>query len=240
MIFVVDKGFFAGITIECNDVILDLNHHELRMSRPFYYQQPYFSIIELASQPFLPQQGPGFFGADPRFASNVLIKEGTLGLSSHHGIHGNNNRDIRIENVVVHNFQTHGIQINGFDGVSIVDTEIGPSSERAYLNGNYGHMRLLLPTMTKIADEHPEDTISFNGRKDERVTMHDLIAKVVTMMDLVLDYVIDGTVREHHNYWEEAVKMFINPSGLPFGAVLYGMFLRNRIFDVSDSENQYF
>merc|ERR1719474_232443 len=55
--------------------------------------------------------------------------------------------------------------------------------------------------------------------------MHDLIEKVVTMMDLVLDYVIDGTVKEHHEYWEEAVKMFVNPSGLPFGAVLYGLYL---------------
>ena len=32
-------GFFAGITIECNDVTLDLNGHTLKMSEYFYYQQ---------------------------------------------------------------------------------------------------------------------------------------------------------------------------------------------------------
>ena len=49
-------GFFAGITIECDDVILDLNQHELRQSKPFYYAQRWFSTIELASSMFLPGQ----------------------------------------------------------------------------------------------------------------------------------------------------------------------------------------
>jgi len=54
-------GFFAGITIESNDVVLDLNGHELKQSLNFYYAQRWFSIIELASTLFLPGQGNGFF-----------------------------------------------------------------------------------------------------------------------------------------------------------------------------------
>ena len=49
-------GFFAGITIECEDVILDLNGHSLEMSDWFYYQQRWFTTIELSTQYFLPGQ----------------------------------------------------------------------------------------------------------------------------------------------------------------------------------------
>lgn len=79
-------GFWAGITIECPDVTLELNHHSLEMSEAFFYQQQFFVLISLTSQIFLPGQGPGFFGPDPQYATNVVIRNGELGLSSHHGI----------------------------------------------------------------------------------------------------------------------------------------------------------
>jgi len=217
-------GFFAGIAIECGDVVLDLNGHELKMSLNFYYQQPYFSIIELANQAFLPQQGPGLFGTDPTFASDVTIKNGVIGLSAHHGIHGNNNERVVIEDIVVRDFQTHGVQLNGFEDVTIRDTEIGPSVERAYLNGNYGQFRLLLPTLDKIAKEYPNEGILFDGRS-ERVTMREMLNKVISMMDMVFDFAVTGTSHEGEEYWDEAVDAFVNPSGLPYGAVLYGLFL---------------
>ena len=49
-------GFFAGVTIESDDVVLDLNGFELRQSKAFYYAQRWFSVIELASSMFLPGQ----------------------------------------------------------------------------------------------------------------------------------------------------------------------------------------
>jgi len=217
-------GFFAGIAIEVGDVMLDLNGHELRMSVGFYYQQPYFSIIELANQAFLPQQGPGLFGTDPVFATDVTIRNGVIGLSAHHGIHGNNNERVVIEDIIVRDFQTHGIQLNGFDDVVLRNTEIGPSVERAYLNGNYGQFRLLLPTFHKIAKEYPNEGILFDGRT-ERVTMQQMLNKVIRMMDMVYDFAVTGTSHEGEEYWDEAVDAFVNPSGLPYGAVLYGLFL---------------
>jgi len=213
-------GFFAGITIECSDVILDLNHFEIAMAPTFYYQQPYFSIIELASQPFLPQQGPGFFGAEPHFASNVLIKDGTIGLSSHHGIHGNNNEHITISNVHVRHFTTHGVQLNGFADIALTDVEIGPSSERAFLNGNYGQLRLLLPTMARIATQNEGERIHFTDR-EHGATMREIIGTVVELMDDALMFALGEKDEIDHS----AADLFVNPSGLPFGAVLYGLFL---------------
>ena len=66
-------GFLAGSTVACDDVTIDLNSHAIEMSDEFYYQQRWFTIIELENQQFLP--GPAFFG-----------------LTLHHGIHGNYNK----------------------------------------------------------------------------------------------------------------------------------------------------
>merc|ERR1719334_2894235 len=197
------------------------------MHQSFYYQQPYFSIIELESQPFLPQQGPGFFGSDPLFPASVEIRNGVLGLSSHHAIHGNWNDDILIEDLHVKDFQTHGIQLNGFDGLTVRNCEIGPTTEIAYLNGNYGHMRLIMPTLKSVAqdsDIQNPNTIHFHGR-EKAVTMWQLLDKLVEEMDMAYNFVMTGTTYEDHEWWEEAQQMFINPSGLPYGAVLYGLFL---------------
>ena len=67
------------------------------MSDYFDCQQGWFTTIELSTQYFLPAQGFGNFGGDPKMATNVEIKKCWLGLtSSHHGIHGNYNKDTKI------------------------------------------------------------------------------------------------------------------------------------------------
>ena len=55
-------GFFAGITIEADNVILDLNGCKITQSDEFSLNQRFFALIELASSPFIPKQGPSNFG----------------------------------------------------------------------------------------------------------------------------------------------------------------------------------
>ena len=50
-------GFFAGISVEADNVVIDLNGKELKMHHDFYLQQRFFSIIELGSKPFISGQG---------------------------------------------------------------------------------------------------------------------------------------------------------------------------------------
>ena len=40
-------GFFAAITIESNNVVVDLNGHTLQMSKKFYLLQRFFNVIEV-------------------------------------------------------------------------------------------------------------------------------------------------------------------------------------------------
>ena len=128
-------GFFAGITVEADDVVIDLNEHEISQSLPFYHQQRFFSCISLKSVAFPLNQGPGVFGSSPVFASNVVIRNGNIGLSSHHGIHGHYNKDVVIENVHIYDFETHGVQMSYFENLKMSNVEIGPSSNVAYLKG---------------------------------------------------------------------------------------------------------
>ena len=82
-------GYFAGITIESNNVVVNLNGYSMSMDYTFYFQQRFFSLIEMGSKYFLSTQGPANWGMDNLvYPINVEIKNGTLGLSSHHAIHG--------------------------------------------------------------------------------------------------------------------------------------------------------
>ena len=86
-------GFFAAIVIAADNVYLNLCGHRIEQSKAFALQQRFFAIIELADAPFIPNQGPGDFSKKIRSCRNVSIRRGTLGRSSHHGIHGNFSRE---------------------------------------------------------------------------------------------------------------------------------------------------
>ena len=227
-------GFFAGITIECDDVVLDLGGHEIGMSEVFYHQQRWFTVISLTSQFFLPGNGPGFFGSDPKSASNVVIRDGTIGLSSHFGIHGNYNSKVVIEDVVVKGFEVHGIQLNGFDDVSIRNVEVGPSSTIAYLTGEYGHMRYILDRLNnaidELGDEADDAYMNFYGR--DPISLSDLAYKLEIMMNYAFDYVVRGveltTRNDDYELFKDAIDLFVNPSGIPYASVLHGIFLNTK------------
>ena len=109
-------GFFAAITIEAHGVILDLNGFEIKQSLEHYVHQRFFALIELASSPFFTKQGPASFTGDKDKFENgcdILITNGKLGLSSHHGIHGNNCTNIILDNLDIYDFEVAGIAING-------------------------------------------------------------------------------------------------------------------------------
>ena len=211
-------GFYAGIAVECTSskgVILDLNGHTLSQSKGFYYQQTFFAIIALSGQAFLPGQGPGFFGASPTMAENVVIKNGKLGLTSHHGIQGNLNKNILIENLDISDFQTHGIQLNGFKDIEIKNVEIHHNHFQHKLSPFYAHLRHYLPIYRQMV-ENDDDVvgtmcINFGNRQDNTrlnslysltddedcVTLSDYIVQIEILLDIAFEFaVFDKTDEE--------------------------------------------
>ncbi|MGD8363724.1 MAG: hypothetical protein PVI36_02335 [Desulfobacterales bacterium] len=112
-------GFFAAIAITAPNVVLDLAGHTIEQSKEHALLQRFFAVIELADQPFIPQQGPADFGADIKSATNVFIMNGTIGRSAHHGIHGNGNRFVTIWNVHFKDFEVAAVALNGVEGLWI-------------------------------------------------------------------------------------------------------------------------
>lgn len=106
------RDFFTVLTIEAQDVYLDLAGFSISQSALFQTAQRFSSVIELADQPFPPAQGPGNFGAVVTAAVNAVVANGTIGLSSHHGIHGNNCQNILLENLSIKDYEFAGIAIN--------------------------------------------------------------------------------------------------------------------------------
>eukprot|EP01084_Bolivina_argentea_P081830 148160_1 len=182
-------GFFSGITIETKKgVILDLNEHSIGMSKSYYFQQGYFSIIELGSQPFLPMHGPGNFGVNPVWAENVIIKNGILRLSSHHGIHGNNNNEIQILNINSYNFDVAGIQCNSCENLLISNCIIGPQNNGIPLLGRYTHSRALLPRLKQLIDDgYGNKQVTFYNRNTQ--TISDIINRLINQMDMIYNYI---------------------------------------------------
>ena len=112
-------GFFAALVIQADNVVLNLNGHTIEQSAEHALLQRFFAVIELAEQPFIPNQGPADFGSSIESANNVIIKNGIIGRSAHHGIHGNNNSNIKIKNVDFIDYEVAAVALNGVKGLKI-------------------------------------------------------------------------------------------------------------------------
>lgn len=145
-------GFFAALAIYGDGIYLDLNGFSISASREFQLQQRFFSIIELANSPFLTGQGPGSFSnsSDYKAASNVIIANGTLGRSSHHGIHGNLVTNILIEDLTIRDFEFVGIAINGIEGLGISNVTVKDSIKDSAVLATYSAARFSLLFADKV------------------------------------------------------------------------------------------
>ena len=138
-------GFFAALTIEGDGIVVDGGGFMISQSLDHYMQQRFFSVIELADQPFIPRQGPAPMSPVLVPATNSRVHNLILGLSSHHGIHGNNCRNIVLENITVTQFEIAGIAINGGVGVCLKDIVISGSSNQVPVLSTYSQARFIQP-----------------------------------------------------------------------------------------------
>jgi len=131
-------GFFAAITVEADNVEIDCQGHAIKMSERFHKHQRFFSVITLGNRPFvagheLPQFFSNITAPEPfRSPKNVLIQDCVLGLSSNHGIHGNNVHGLMLHNTSIRDFEVAGISLNGASRVVVEHANVGPSLRRTF------------------------------------------------------------------------------------------------------------
>jgi len=158
-------GFFAAVTVEADGVVLNLNGFTIKQTEIHKLQQRFFACIELASAPFMQaptganpknSAGPHQFGPTAVAAArNTYICNGKLLTSSHHGIHGNNNENIVIENLTLANFEIAGIHLNGSKNTIIRNIIIANGSDDVRVNATYSQARFLLRFLNKIKLDQP-------------------------------------------------------------------------------------
>ena len=145
-------GFFTAIALEAENIIINLNNYTLQQHPEHALQQRFFSVIELADQPFVPKQGPANFGVTIRSSSNVAIINGKIGLSSHHGIHGNGIKNIMVKNVDFIDNEVCGIALNGCVDVYLVNVNIVRNRHDIPVMGSYSAGRFLKLFTTGLND----------------------------------------------------------------------------------------
>ncbi len=155
-------GFFAAIAIQTDNVTLDLNGHTIEQSAEHALLQRFFSVIELADQPFIPNQGPASFGTELEAATHVTIKDGTIGRSSHHGIHGNANEHVAIRNVDFEGYEVGAVALNGVNGLTI-DNSVAENRKDVPVVGTFSSAMFIKTYIDDLVRSGSETTLLVNG-----------------------------------------------------------------------------
>lgn len=109
-------GFFCGIAIGASRVTIDLNGKTLRMHPNYRARQRFFALLSCDITPF--PVGKAKFTTEPKSPSDITIRNGTLGLTSHFCIHANTLTEGRvlISDVKMEDFEVGAVSLSG--GVS--------------------------------------------------------------------------------------------------------------------------
>ena len=210
-------GFFAAIIIQTENVYLDLNCYEISQGVEHALQQRFFSVIELASAPFILPQGPGNFG-EVITSKNIIISNGTIGLSSHQGIHGNGADKVMLTNLKIVNFEVAGISLNGSSNVVMERIKIKNSRTDVPVLATYSAARFArMFAKSLLLDPRLSDS--------QRSMLSGRLELLQREMNIAYDEIIKTG--------ETQVELFRNDSQLPDGTV-YGVLAHSKGVAVDD------
>ena len=212
-------GFFAAIAITSDDVTLDLNGFALEQSAEHALLQRFFAVIELANQPFIPNQGPHAFGAELQAATGVTIRNGTIGRSSHHGIHGNLNRDVTIRDVAFVDYEVGAVALNGVDGL-LVENVTATNRKDVPVLGTFSSARFASRYIDALVRSGSTTTLNANGTRLTAVDVQQRLREAINAVheDIIID-AIGAATPVQINAAEHPVEhaLFHNPFGVVDG-----------------------
>jgi hypothetical protein len=216
--FVLD--FPAAILVRAPGVEIDLNGHTISQSREHYIQQRFFAVVELTT-PFIDGQGPADFvdGSDPPVAAaHFTLRNGAIGLSSHHGIHGNGAWSVLIENVDIRDYEVGAVALNGMHDVVLSRVRALGTLTHVPVLGTYSSARFIMPFVHRALGAAQQHHAAAKTRLQNAAT------RLQQLMDHVFaDVVRTGDIDEAAH--PEAHALFANPTHLPDGSAGYGFIL---------------
>jgi hypothetical protein len=204
-------GFFAAIAITAEDVVLDLAGHTIAQSEEHALLMRFFAVIELADQPFIPTQGPSDFGPELLSAKNVVIKNGTIGRSSHHGVHGNGNRRVRIENVDFRDFEVAAVALNGVNGLRIRNST-ATNSKAVRVLGIWSAGLFIRPYIEYLVATNATSVLSVDGKTLDAEAVRDALKESINAVHE--DLIVHGLDAIDETRHPEEYALFHNPFGV--------------------------
>lgn len=155
-----------------------------------------------------------------------------------------------LDNIKIHDFKTHGIQLNGFDGVTMKNIDVGPNRNTDRLSPYYAHMKALLPTYRIMLDREEvarQTCVSFTGQRyadRECVTLQELVDDVQTALDMAFEQALgiknwdhiaesvttaeleeDADLERKLSIWADSGSALMNDHHSTQTATLYGIFM---------------
>ena len=155
-------GFFAAIAVAADDVTIDLKRYTIEQSAEHTLHQRFFAVIETADRPFVPNQGPHDFGASITAANRLTITNGTIGRSSHHGIHGNNNVGVTVSNIDFVDYEVAAIHLNKVTKLK-VENCTGMNREDVPVLGTFSNARFISAYVDCLVDTASATTLAVGG-----------------------------------------------------------------------------
>ena len=110
--------------------------------------------------------------------------------------------------------------------MSIEDCSIGPQNTNIPVRGRYTHARIVLARLRYLVDEYGDSSLTFSNRNGKTQTVKELADRLVNQMDMVYYNIMQGIqFDENDEEWQEAQRIFINPTGWMDGGSSYGILL---------------
>jgi len=199
-------GFFAAVAVAADDVNFSLNGYSIGQCKEHALMQRFFAVFELASAPFTPGVGPHDFVTDGMFkaANNFkLTGPGTVGLSSHHGIHGNENNNVEISGVTFEDFEVGAVSLNNVKGLQIKNCNIPKNRHDVPILGSFSAALQIRPYIKALKDNNPGFSMTLGGgeSKSVEVVYNNLITSIANVFHDVRQHeFIDADA--HKEEWE--------------------------------------
>lgn len=200
-------GFFAAISIQAENVVLDLNGFRIEQSAEHALHQRFFAVIELANQPFIPRQGPADFGDHFIPAKRVTIKNGTIGRSAHHGIHGNGNEGVQLENLRFRDYEVAAMALNGVKRLRVRNCD-AKSREDVPVLGTFSNARFISTYLDYLVRKKSTTSITVLGNQWSAAEIQQELRRSIN--EVYEDVITDGLGQIDEEEHPESFALFHN------------------------------
>lgn len=209
-------GFFAAIAVQADDVSLSLNGYSIAQCREHALMQRFFAVIELASAPFTDGVGPhDFVSSTFTPAKNFkLTGPGTVGLSSHHGIHGNENENVQISGVTFKDFEVGAVSLNNVKGLQIKNCDIPNNRQDVPILGSFSAALQIRPYLKELKATNPGYSMTLGGAvKSVEDVYATLVNHIANVYKDVMEYgfIDQASHPDEHSLYDNADRVIDGP-----------------------------